>query len=516
MSLLQINYKQIRGAIPSVYDFLSAAQITAVKTDNYTVVTSAQITSALTSAITAAGSGALHIPAGTYRINAPLTFSCSMSGDGAYVSNIMADTTFTGDWLLNFDNAVPNKFIIDISWDAGAKDIQVFGSTNYNGSSVGRYSNLVLSSTSLTKYMVGGTGTGAGMLTGSTWTNCSFAAPLCWNGGSDQDDYTLISCRFNDGGKGLSNVIRTAGQNVKFISTYLSISRNAANTGVNFGVIQAAGAVEYDGLFVETYAGTYGQGTDNNWLFDAADFLTKLVVNRLTLNVIYTGGAANAAIIRKSLPNAAVLYNRTQVSNVGRSNSGGTAWTYLFNVFNGNNVASTTPLGPLYLDITNCDEFTTAELMYQSSGFANSVFPVQLTGSHNGSSISLYAVFTGGVDVVSTLSPRDMSVAALSASSINSNSGTQTNVVTNTWRTIFTATGPAMYLLFAYIPSDAGTTLQGYAIIVTNDTPQTLVASYVGGGAFDFRTTSATDGIIQVKHTAGSNQTVNWSYTKLV
>ena len=71
MSLLQINYKQIKGAQVNVMAFMTAAEQLAVQTNTWTSVT--DVTAALQAAI--AVSGSLYFPAGTYRVSS--TLDCS-------------------------------------------------------------------------------------------------------------------------------------------------------------------------------------------------------------------------------------------------------------------------------------------------------------------------------------------------------------------------------------------------------------------------------------------------------
>lgn len=95
----------------SVFDFMTAAQIAAVKANNYAVVTAAAITTACQNAITAAAGGFVHFPTGTYRISSTLSYNVDATfGFVAPGIKIVGD----GPGKTIFDNRVANAPMIDI------------------------------------------------------------------------------------------------------------------------------------------------------------------------------------------------------------------------------------------------------------------------------------------------------------------------------------------------------------------------------------------------------------------
>lgn len=92
----------------SVFDFMTAAQISAVQTNNYSVVTGAEITAACQAALTAAVGRTLLFPAGTYVITSTLTYQ-----PAAYVSAFGPGVRVIGDGVGStiFDNRVNGPMI---------------------------------------------------------------------------------------------------------------------------------------------------------------------------------------------------------------------------------------------------------------------------------------------------------------------------------------------------------------------------------------------------------------------
>ena len=92
----------------SVFDFMTASQISAVQTNNYSVVTGAEITAACQAALTAASGRTLLFPAGTYVITSTLTYQ-----PAAYVSAFGPGVRVIGDGVGStiFDNRVNGPMI---------------------------------------------------------------------------------------------------------------------------------------------------------------------------------------------------------------------------------------------------------------------------------------------------------------------------------------------------------------------------------------------------------------------
>lgn len=97
--------------VVSVFDFMTPTQIAAVKANNYTTVTAAEITTAVQNAITAAAGRTVLIPAGTYRISDTLSYNVPKSF-GAFSPGIK----LMGDGMTKtfLDHRAANKPLIDI------------------------------------------------------------------------------------------------------------------------------------------------------------------------------------------------------------------------------------------------------------------------------------------------------------------------------------------------------------------------------------------------------------------
>jgi hypothetical protein len=100
--------------VVSVFDFMTAAQITAVKTNNYTGLTANEVSLACQAALTAAAGKTCYFPAGVYRITSTLSYNPTPSTIlGGFAG---AGIRITGDGMLRtfFDNRVANAPMIDI------------------------------------------------------------------------------------------------------------------------------------------------------------------------------------------------------------------------------------------------------------------------------------------------------------------------------------------------------------------------------------------------------------------
>ena len=81
----------------SVFDFLSAAEITAVQTNTYTTVTS--VATGFQSALTAAAGNNLFVPAGTYRIGATLSIPSSTVVYGTGAGSVLAANQSSANFI---------------------------------------------------------------------------------------------------------------------------------------------------------------------------------------------------------------------------------------------------------------------------------------------------------------------------------------------------------------------------------------------------------------------------------
>jgi Pectate lyase superfamily protein len=101
---------KLRDAI-CVFDFMTAAQITAVQTNTYSGVSASDITTAAQNALTAAAGRFVYFPAGTYRIDNTLSYNgpaiFGFTGAGVKIVGDGMNLTF-------FDHRAANKPLIDI------------------------------------------------------------------------------------------------------------------------------------------------------------------------------------------------------------------------------------------------------------------------------------------------------------------------------------------------------------------------------------------------------------------
>lgn len=115
----------------SVFDFMSAAEILAVQTDDYTGVTYAQITSAIQACVTSfpVVSGRTYnmnivFPSGTYRIDSAITFPAKLFYPKLSFEGQIIQTSATADGLV-FDEVyygTINGVNISTAWDSWAND----------------------------------------------------------------------------------------------------------------------------------------------------------------------------------------------------------------------------------------------------------------------------------------------------------------------------------------------------------------------------------------------------------
>lgn len=97
MSQTRINYNQIKGAVFNVFDFLTAAEITAVKTNTYTTVTG--VGTGFQSALTAAAGNTLFVPAGTYRIESTLSIPSNTVVCGTGTGSVLAANQSSANFI---------------------------------------------------------------------------------------------------------------------------------------------------------------------------------------------------------------------------------------------------------------------------------------------------------------------------------------------------------------------------------------------------------------------------------
>lgn len=199
----------------------------------------------------------LYLLKGTYVINKPLKFINSFEGESLQDVKIKPSDNFVGSCLVDFDNTTERKYIKNITFDINYKDISAFSSTvDGSGSSSSVFENLWFIQGG-TEYVINAnsTTTNSGMLTGSTFLNCHFNGNSAWcNFGNNQDDITMINCRFGmDGTVSNKNMLCIYGTNINFNGCYFNITNtNSDISGIKALVVVGSNIVSFKNCFFES------------------------------------------------------------------------------------------------------------------------------------------------------------------------------------------------------------------------------------------------------------------------
>lgn len=222
---------------------------------------------------------------GVFIINEPLPFNVPFEGVSQQNTTIRPSDSFVGDYLIDFNKGSERKYIKNINIDGNWKNIKAFGSSNdasgsssslFEGIYFTRFNDYVLDSSSV--------GTVSGMLTGSTFLNCSF------NGnknllkvGNNQDDVNFTNCRFNLDGVLTSDCpFIINGANIKFDCCYFSFSKCNYEVGGIKPMINIGGKLV---VFTNCFFEDNNDLTNYNVIFHCNFPNSNLVLNGIHLNI---------------------------------------------------------------------------------------------------------------------------------------------------------------------------------------------------------------------------------------
>lgn len=248
-----------------------------------------------------ASGAVISFPPGVFKISAPLLFTVPMRGSGRTATTIKATSDFIGSRMLDFNSGTADKkFVSDLGWDASSvAGLQIFGSSSSGGaggSSASTFTNLWFKNTVAGLYSVGGTSsiTEPGMLTGATFINCSWDGCSSWfRAGNNQDDVTLIGCRFAaNGATPTTFVMSFSGSDINLIGCYFSVGNSSFTTS---GITPLV----FIGSYPIRFSGSFFEGTTNaNYLFYAGSPSSVFRLENTALNLT---AASMVALIRTQI-----------------------------------------------------------------------------------------------------------------------------------------------------------------------------------------------------------------------
>lgn len=337
---------------------------------------------ALDAAVSGTGALAGHVPAGTYLVSAPVPFKGSFRGAGGGTV-IKAAPGFVGDMLIDFNAGAAGKSVKDVTFDVRGHDIKCFGSSSAGGaggSSLSVFETCRFLSTSITTYAVGGASglAEAGMLTGASFVNCTWSAPLALQVGANQDDVTFINPRFDNANGGADRPVLLMGNNIRLQGVYYGIANSFAD-GLNSAIFGIGGnPVVIDGIFIEDASTA---GTNVRWGFLLGGPTHAFSLRNVVLSLNYQGGSADQALIRLNQTSGVNSLCRLSIENVKRSSSLAGGWNKLVNAF----IYLPSATGTQSVTVQGCDEYDFIDLFsIGAGGTGNDNALLRLSGSHRG------------------------------------------------------------------------------------------------------------------------------------